>query len=102
MFGQHATAPPNGVFSPTSSSSSTSTSSSSGGGASSSGAPTDGTVDGGDPLIVYRPYEVTVPSTYDAAKPAPLVILLHGYTSNAKDQDTYFGLYAFLEAHPKP
>ncbi|MBX3227693.1 MAG: alpha/beta hydrolase fold domain-containing protein [Labilithrix sp.] len=70
----------------TSSSSSSSTSSSS-----SSGGEPD------DPLLTARPYERTVPASYDASKPAPLVMLLHGYTSNAKDQDAYFGISALAE-----
>lgn len=41
-----------------------------------------------------RPYATTVPDGYDAAKPTPLVVLLHGYTSSAKEQDTYFGISA--------
>jgi polyhydroxybutyrate depolymerase len=33
-------------------------------------------------VILDRPYELRVPDTYDASKPAPLVIALHGYGDN--------------------
>jgi polyhydroxybutyrate depolymerase len=35
-----------------------------------------------------------VPAGYDAAEPAPLVVALHGYTSNATELDSYLGLTA--------
>ena len=36
-------------------------------------------VDTPDPRLAGRPYTVHVPKTYDAAKPAPLVLAFHGY-----------------------
>jgi polyhydroxybutyrate depolymerase len=32
-----------------------------------------------DPLIVARPYDIFVPSSYDGSKPIPLVFAFHGY-----------------------
>ncbi len=54
-----------------------------------------------------------VPSSYDADSPAPLVVLLHGYTSSGTGQDTYMQVSAlkahftrlvveWLLGHPKP
>ena len=41
-----------------------------------------------------RPYGLKVPIGYDAGQPVPLVVLLHGYTSNGDTQARYFGLPA--------
>jgi len=68
----------------------TTTGSASGGGGSSVGVGGMTTTDftaGGD-----RPVLVKVPPTYDAATPAPLVILLHGYGATGAVQNSYFGL----------
>jgi polyhydroxybutyrate depolymerase len=68
-----------------------------GGGSSSSG----GSTFGGD-----RPVEVLVPDSYDPSVPAPLLLLLHGYTATGELQSAYFGLEApalergMLYAHP--
>ena len=49
---------------------------------------------------------VTVPASYDAAEPAPLIVLLHGYGSSGPGQDAYFGVsdlaedYGFLFIAP--
>lgn len=48
---------------------------------------TDDFTAGGD-----RPVLVKVPSNYDPAVPAPLLILLHGYSASGTLQNTYFGL----------
>ena len=40
---------------------------------------------------------VTVPSTYDDASPAPLIVLLHGYTSSGERHDAYFGMSALAD-----
>lgn len=55
--------------------------------------PTDaGVADAGrDPLVVARPFQVTVPVGYRSDQPIPLVVVLHGYTATADLQDTYFG-----------
>jgi polyhydroxybutyrate depolymerase len=53
-----------------------------------------------------RPYELKVPAGYDGQRPVPLVVLLHGYTSNGATQAAYFGMTAeadragFLLAYP--
>ncbi len=44
-----------------------------------------------------RPVEVKVPSSYDAATPTPLLVLLHGYTATGALQDLYFGFTALAE-----
>ena len=53
-----------------------------------------------------RPYEVFVPSSYNASTAAPLVILLHGYGASGAIQESYFRLQpqaeerGFLYIHP--
>jgi polyhydroxybutyrate depolymerase len=53
-----------------------------------------------------RPYGLKVPEGYDGQRPVPLVVLLHGYTSNGSAQNAYFRLSAqadragFLLAYP--
>jgi polyhydroxybutyrate depolymerase len=42
---------------------------------------------------------VHVPSGYDAAAPAPLIVLLHGYTSSGAGQDTYMQVSALKDAY---
>jgi polyhydroxybutyrate depolymerase len=44
-----------------------------------------------------RPFQLHVPSSYDAAAKTPLVVLLHGYTSSAAQQEGYFKLTAESE-----
>lgn len=44
-----------------------------------------------------RPYGLTVPEGYSGESAVPLVVLLHGYTSNGEQQATYFGLPALAE-----
>lgn len=39
-----------------------------------------------------RPARVVVPRDYDPSTPAPLLILLHGYSANGAAQDLYFGM----------
>ena len=39
-----------------------------------------------------RPVELRVPSDYTPEEPAPLLILLHGYSANAALQESYFSL----------
>ena len=34
---------------------------------------------------------ITVPETYSAEFPTPLIILLHGYSSSGRGQDMYLG-----------
>ncbi|MEJ3749692.1 alpha/beta fold hydrolase [Actinomycetes bacterium KLBMP 9797] len=53
-----------------------------------------------------RPFQLHVPTGYDPAVKAPLVVLLHGYTSSAAEQESYLRLTAeadrrgFLYAMP--
>ncbi len=42
---------------------------------------------------------VTVPSSYDAGTPAPLIVLLHGYTSSGAGQDSYMGFSAIADKY---
>lgn len=57
-------------------------------------------------VFADRPYDVFVPSGYDAATAAPLVILLHGYGASGAIQEAYFKLQSeaeargFLYVHP--
>jgi len=54
-----------------------------------------------------RPFQLYVPASYDSATKVPLVVLLHGYRSNAAQQESYFKLTAeadrrgFLYAMPE-
>ena len=50
-------------------------------------------------LVAARPYEMDVPAGLDASKPAPLVILLHGFGENGFVQRAYFGLGALVDTH---
>jgi polyhydroxybutyrate depolymerase len=53
-----------------------------------------------------RPVTVHVPPSYDRSRPAPLLIVLHGYTGSGLGQETYFGLQreaelrGFVTAYP--
>lgn len=53
------------------------------------GSPAAELVVGGD-----RPVTVHVPASYDANRPAPLLILLHGYTGSGEANDAYFHMAA--------
>lgn len=48
-------------------------------------------------LVAARPYEHQVPAGYDPKQPAPLLLLLHGYSANALVQDALFGLKRFTD-----
>jgi polyhydroxybutyrate depolymerase len=56
-----------------------------------------------NPLVAARPYTFKVVGTYDG-KPTPLLVMLHGYTSNGAQQESYlqFGNLkkTFLYAYP--
>jgi polyhydroxybutyrate depolymerase len=45
-----------------------------------------------------RPVTVHVPTSYDASRPAPLVVLLHGYTGSGPGQDEYFQMAPAADA----
>jgi len=51
-----------------------------------------------DDSTADRPYDVFVPSGYDAAAPMPLVLLLHGYTASGAVQEAYFEFETLAEA----
>ncbi len=63
---------------------------------------------GGDPFIDLGrgPVAIHVPLEYDPAYPAPLVLLLHGYTSSGQSAENYLLLspladeFGFLYLHP--
>ena len=44
-----------------------------------------------------RPVSVHVPPGYDPSAPAPLLVVLHGYSSNGKSHDAYFHLRSLAE-----
>jgi polyhydroxybutyrate depolymerase len=60
----------------------------------------------GGSAVAERPYGLKVPGGVDDEAPLPLLVLLHGYTSNGATQSAYFGLPAeadrsgFLLAFP--
>ncbi len=45
-----------------------------------------------------RPATLTLPSDYEAGTPISLVIVLHGFTSNAEWTDAYFGISRRIES----
>ena len=47
--------------------------------------------------VALRPYSEFVPSSYSSKSPAPLVVLLHGYGSSGKQQETYMNFSAVAE-----
>ena len=51
------------------------------------------------PLLAARPYTLDVPSNYDAATPAPLLVVLHGFASDGFRHEKYFGLGPVALAH---
>jgi len=51
----------------------------------------------GTMAVEGREFRLRIPSGYDSTRPAGLVIGLHGYTSNADELDSYFGLSAETE-----
>lgn len=56
-------------------------------------------LDGG--LLAARPYTMNlhVPPSYSPSTPAPLVILLHGYSATGAGQESYFRLTPVSDAH---
>lgn len=71
---------------------STTTTTDEAGSASDASTTTPGPVD-----LQNRPYDVTVPSSYDKSKATPLVVLLHGFRATAAIQDDYFQLSAYAQ-----
>jgi polyhydroxybutyrate depolymerase len=50
-------------------------------------------------LVSARPYGLLAPDSYRPGTPTPLVVVLHGYGSNGREQAGYFGLLADAEEH---
>jgi len=50
-------------------------------------------------LVAARPYGLFAPSTYRSGTPIPLIVVLHGYGSNGRQQAEYFGFPADAEEH---
>ena len=46
-----------------------------------------------------RPVTLHVPVSYDPSRPAPLLLLLHGYSSRGAEVDGYVGMKAAADAH---
>ncbi len=44
-----------------------------------------------------RPFSLIVPTTYNKAKPAPLILALHGYTSSGDETEKYLQLASVAE-----
>jgi polyhydroxybutyrate depolymerase len=71
------------------------------------GGPADAGAPDANPLIVARPYDLQVPTSYDPAQATPLVVLLHGYSATGFVQVRYFGLldgsqkHGYLIAYPE-
>lgn len=67
---------------------------------------TNDLVDPGPALLAARPYKLKVPVGYDPAQPTPLLIMLHGYNSDAATHEAYFQFApladtkTFLYAYP--
>jgi polyhydroxybutyrate depolymerase len=55
----------------------------------------------------HRPVAVNVPPSYEAGRPAPLLLVLHGYGSSGREHDLYFHLgelaaeRGYLYVHPE-
>jgi polyhydroxybutyrate depolymerase len=52
-----------------------------------------------NPLFQSRPYTAHVPPGYDAQKPTPLVVMLHGYQSDGPGHEAWFKLTPVADAH---
>lgn len=46
-----------------------------------------------------RPFEIHAPPSYRADRPAPLLLLLHGYTANGVSQEVYFQVQKLAQQH---
>ena len=45
------------------------------------------------------PVSLVIPSDYDKAEPAPLIVMIHGYTSSGEGQDSYWKIGAQADAY---
>ena len=50
-------------------------------------------------LVAARPYRLVTPAGFDATKPAPLILVLHAYGSDATAIEEYFDLDPVASAH---
>src|SRR5947209_11971209 len=50
------------------------------------------------PLVLARPYDFDQPAGYDASKPYPLIVLVHGFGANGFVQDALFGFNQLADA----
>src|SRR5262245_12999814 len=57
------------------------------------------TADSAAALLAARPYTLAVPAAYDASKPTPLVLMLHGYGASGQLEEIYMGLTPTSTAH---
>jgi len=53
---------------------------------------------GTNALVIARPYDFDQPAGYDASKPYPLIVLLHGFGANGFVQDALFGFNQLADA----
>ncbi|MCA1664689.1 MAG: alpha/beta fold hydrolase, partial [Myxococcales bacterium] len=51
-----------------------------------------------NPLVMARPYDYDQPAGYNAAKPYPLIVLVHGFGANGFVQDALFGFNQLPDA----
>src|SRR6185503_152237 len=101
--GSDSDAAPSGASGTTGAGGATTTSSTTGTTTGTGGA---GGAGGGGPIGGDRPVDVHVPPSYQPGTPAPLVLLLHGYTASGDLEELYLHVTAesdkrgFLYAHP--
>jgi polyhydroxybutyrate depolymerase len=50
-------------------------------------------------ILAARPYTLFVPDAYDAAKPTPVLFMLHGYSANGAAEEALMQLSATAQAH---
>lgn len=69
------------------------------GGGGTGGATGGGGGQGGGDLTIGgdRPVKMYIPSSYDGSEPAPLIVLLHGYSASGGIQELYFGFKSIAE-----
>jgi polyhydroxybutyrate depolymerase len=60
-------------------------------------APAEGPPPSDAELVASRPYRPVVPTSYAKGTPMPLVLLLHGYGSDGKTIDAYYGFSEYAE-----
>jgi polyhydroxybutyrate depolymerase len=55
--------------------------------------------DAGPDLVASRPYTIFVPDAYDAAKPTPFLLMLHGYGATGAAEEALMQLSASAQTH---